>query len=101
MNADEHQQLGGRYGVKGFPSIKIFGANKNKPTDYQGVYIILTSLFVSSPKHFARNQLHFVKTNLMDASSQNFWESTGVFFRIAHLFFRNPAKFLNCFGKVC
>ncbi|CAI8055677.1 Protein disulfide-isomerase A6 [Geodia barretti] len=36
VNADEHQQLGGRYGVKGFPSIKIFGANKNKPTDYQG-----------------------------------------------------------------
>jgi protein disulfide-isomerase A6 len=36
VNADEHQQLGGRYGVKGFPIIKIFGANKNKPTDYQG-----------------------------------------------------------------
>ena len=63
MNADAHQQLGGRYGVKGFPSIKIFGANKNKPTDYQGVYIIRTSLFVSSPKHFSQNQSHFVKTH--------------------------------------
>ena len=38
VNADEHQQLGGRYGVKGFPTIKIFGANKNKPNDYQGIH---------------------------------------------------------------
>ena len=36
VNADEHQQLGGQYGVKGFPTIKIFGKNKNKPEDYQG-----------------------------------------------------------------
>lgn len=34
VNADEHKQLGGQYGVRGFPTIKIFGANKNKPTDY-------------------------------------------------------------------
>ena len=36
VNADEHQSLGGQYGVKGFPTIKIFGRNKNKPEDYQG-----------------------------------------------------------------
>ena len=36
MNADEHKSLGGRFGVQGFPTLKIFGANKNKPTDYQG-----------------------------------------------------------------
>ncbi|CAG9765967.1 unnamed protein product [Ceutorhynchus assimilis] len=36
VNADEHKELGGRYGVRGFPSIKIFGANKNKPEDFQG-----------------------------------------------------------------
>jgi len=36
VNADEHQSLGGQYGVKGFPTIKIFGKNKNKPEDYQG-----------------------------------------------------------------
>lgn len=36
VNADEHKSLGGRYGVKGFPTIKIFGANKNKPDDYNG-----------------------------------------------------------------
>lgn len=36
VNADEHKELGGRYGVKGFPTIKIFGGNKKKPEDYQG-----------------------------------------------------------------
>lgn len=36
MNADEHKDLGGRYGVRGFPTVKIFGANKNKPEDYNG-----------------------------------------------------------------
>ncbi|KAF2882752.1 hypothetical protein ILUMI_23416 [Ignelater luminosus] len=36
VNADEHNALGGRYGVRGFPTIKIFGTNKNKPDDYNG-----------------------------------------------------------------
>ncbi|CAL1543731.1 unnamed protein product [Lymnaea stagnalis] len=36
VNADEHKGLGGQYGVSGFPTIKIFGADKFKPTDYQG-----------------------------------------------------------------
>ena len=36
VNADEHKSLGGQYQVQGFPTIKIFGANKNKPEDYQG-----------------------------------------------------------------
>ena len=36
MNADEHKTLGGQYGVRGFPTIKIFGSNKNKPDDYNG-----------------------------------------------------------------
>ncbi|XP_021467192.2 protein disulfide-isomerase A6 [Oncorhynchus mykiss] len=36
VDADQHKSLGGQYGVRGFPSIKIFGANKNKPDDYQG-----------------------------------------------------------------
>lgn len=34
VNADEHRSIGGQYGVKGFPTIKIFGANKKSPTDY-------------------------------------------------------------------
>ena len=36
VDADSHQSLGGQYGVKGFPTIKIFGGNKNQPQDYQG-----------------------------------------------------------------
>uniref|UniRef100_A0A1B6H6N6 protein disulfide-isomerase n=1 Tax=Homalodisca liturata TaxID=320908 RepID=A0A1B6H6N6_9HEMI len=36
VNADEHKSLGGRFGVRGFPTVKIFGANKNKPEDYNG-----------------------------------------------------------------
>jgi protein disulfide-isomerase A6 len=36
VNADEHKSLGGQYQVQGFPTIKIFGLNKNKPEDYQG-----------------------------------------------------------------
>ncbi|XP_071776349.1 protein disulfide-isomerase A6 [Centroberyx gerrardi] len=36
VDADQHRSLGSQYNVKGFPTIKIFGANKNKPEDYQG-----------------------------------------------------------------
>lgn len=36
VDADEHKSLGGQYGVKGFPTIKIFGSNKNKPEDFNG-----------------------------------------------------------------
>ncbi|XP_029318825.1 protein disulfide-isomerase A6 isoform X2 [Cottoperca gobio] len=36
VDADQHKSLGSQYGVRGFPTIKIFGANKNKPEDYQG-----------------------------------------------------------------
>lgn len=36
VNADEHKSLGGRYSVRGFPTIKIFGANKQNPEDYKG-----------------------------------------------------------------
>lgn len=38
VNADDHKGLGGQYGVQGFPTIKIFGADKFKPTDYQGMH---------------------------------------------------------------
>ncbi|XP_033123400.1 protein disulfide-isomerase A6-like isoform X2 [Anneissia japonica] len=31
-----HQAVGQPYNVRGFPTIKVFGSNKKKPTDYQG-----------------------------------------------------------------
>jgi len=34
----EHQSVGAPYGIQGFPTIKIFGGNKQRPQDYQGLY---------------------------------------------------------------
>ncbi len=36
VNADDHKSLGGKYGVQGFPTLKVFGLNKNSPSDYKG-----------------------------------------------------------------
>lgn len=36
VNADEYNELSVRYGIKGFPTIKIFGNDKNKPEEYKG-----------------------------------------------------------------
>lgn len=36
VDADTHKSFGQDYQISGFPSIKIFGANKRSPTDYQG-----------------------------------------------------------------
>ncbi|KAM3931411.1 protein disulfide-isomerase A6 [Leptodactylus fuscus] len=36
VDCDQHKTLGGQYEIRGYPTIKIFGANKRKPEDYQG-----------------------------------------------------------------
>jgi len=36
VNADDHKELAQQYGIKGFPTIKLFGASKTSPTDYNG-----------------------------------------------------------------
>merc|ERR1719277_587434 len=36
VDMTQHQAVGAPYGIKGFPTIKFFGYNKNKPTDYNG-----------------------------------------------------------------
>uniref|UniRef100_K3X2P9 Thioredoxin domain-containing protein n=1 Tax=Globisporangium ultimum (strain ATCC 200006 / CBS 805.95 / DAOM BR144) TaxID=431595 RepID=K3X2P9_GLOUD len=36
INADEYKSLAQKYQIKGFPTIKEFGAKKKKPKDYQG-----------------------------------------------------------------
>jgi protein disulfide-isomerase A6 len=36
IDCDQHKSLCGQYDVKGFPTIKVFGNNKKKPSDYQG-----------------------------------------------------------------
>lgn len=36
VDMTEHQSVGVPYNIQGFPTIKIFGANKQSPQDYQG-----------------------------------------------------------------
>ncbi|CCD61843.1 Protein disulfide-isomerase A6 homolog [Caenorhabditis elegans] len=36
VDMTQHQSVGGPYNVQGFPTLKIFGADKKKPTDYNG-----------------------------------------------------------------
>ena len=36
VDMTQHQSVGGPYNVQGFPTIKVFGGDKNKPTDYNG-----------------------------------------------------------------
>ncbi len=38
IDCDQHKSLCGQFGVQGFPTIKIFGANKNSPQDYNVIY---------------------------------------------------------------
>lgn len=36
VDATAHESLGQKYGVQGFPTLKIFGEDKKKPMDYEG-----------------------------------------------------------------
>lgn len=36
VDADEHKELGRRFGVQGFPTLKWFDGKSDKPTDYDG-----------------------------------------------------------------
>lgn len=36
VDMDSHGSVGQPYGIKGFPTIKVFGLDKKKPTDYSG-----------------------------------------------------------------
>ncbi|KFB40746.1 hypothetical protein ZHAS_00008173 [Anopheles sinensis] len=36
INCEEEQSLCGQHGVRGYPTLKIFGANKRSPVDYNG-----------------------------------------------------------------
>ena len=34
IDADKEKTIAGRYGIKGFPTVKFFGLHKDKPVDY-------------------------------------------------------------------
>lgn len=36
VDATAHESLAQKYQIQGFPTIKVFGADKKKPVDYQG-----------------------------------------------------------------
>lgn len=36
VDADQHKELGGKYSVQGFPTIKVFGTDKKRPSEYNG-----------------------------------------------------------------
>lgn len=36
VNCDDHNSICGQFGVKGFPTIKIFASNKKSPVDFNG-----------------------------------------------------------------
>ncbi len=36
VDANEHQEIGNRYGVQGFPTLKIFKKGVDEPIDYEG-----------------------------------------------------------------
>lgn len=61
VNVDEHKSLGERFSVRGFPTVKIFGANKNKPDDFNGPRT--AQGLVDSGLEAARNKVnvHFKK----------------------------------------
>lgn len=46
VDMTQHQAVGQPYNVRGFPTIKIFGGDKQKPSDYQGFRCLLIQLLI-------------------------------------------------------
>lgn len=63
VDADQHKSLGGQYGVRGFPTIKIFGANKNKPEEYQGTELCCYNFPMCKLKVFFHSKIFQVLLN--------------------------------------
>lgn len=63
VDMTQHGETGQPYGVTGFPTIKIFGANKKKPSDYDGGRTVkeLASAAVKELKEMVRKRLGLKK----------------------------------------
>ena len=53
VDADAHRDLGSKYNVQGFPTIKVFGFDKTSPKDYEGGRSAQN--IVDSAKHHLKN----------------------------------------------
>lgn len=51
-----HQSVGGPYNVQGFPTIKIFGGDKKKPTDFNGTDCLPSASDGSIQEHDLRRR---------------------------------------------
>lgn len=72
MDASDAQSVGAPYGIRGFPTIKVFGKNKNTPADYSG------GRTASAIVDDAMNQLKkLVKERLDGKSSSGGGKSSG------------------------
>ncbi|XP_015109485.1 protein disulfide-isomerase A6 homolog [Diachasma alloeum] len=73
VDADEHKSLGSRFGVQGFPTVKIFGANKNKPEDYNGARTAsgLVDAALSAAKNKVKSALNGKKSGSSGGSSDS------------------------------
>ncbi|XP_025092026.1 protein disulfide-isomerase A6 homolog [Pomacea canaliculata] len=65
VNADEHGGLGSQYGVTGFPTIKFFGEDKFKPTDYssQRTASAIVDFAISQARSVASSRLSGKKSS--------------------------------------
>lgn len=59
VDMDADQSVGAPYNIKGFPTIKIFGVNKNSPSDYNGgrTAQAIVDEAISQLKSIARDRL--------------------------------------------
>lgn len=73
VNADEHQSLGSRFGVNGFPTIKIFSPGKSKPEDYKGARTAqgLVDAALSAAEQKVRSVLGGGKKSSSDSKSKD------------------------------
>ena len=53
VDCDTHKSLAQKYGVKGYPTIKFFGADKKRPIDYQ-VHKYIDCLDIQSCNKYQR-----------------------------------------------
>ncbi len=71
VDVDTHKEMGGRFSIQGFPTIKVFGTNKNSPSDYNG------GRTASSIADYAMNELKKIVTSRLGGGSSGSGSGSG------------------------